>query len=120
MEFIAIFYHAPWIRYVSNGGNVIVGAIMFVIAMVFIIGAKEIKAGHEGEPYIMIGCLLGIFMAGVAFLILGADATEAYLLKDSAFSSWVPFNDYSPSMVIIIPCSIVLAWNMKKYRKGSE
>lgn len=111
LEFIAMVFPGEWSIYLTSGGDLLSGLFSIFIGIVFLAGAKESNAGREPMPYLIVGCLLVAFMATVSLLTMGANAVEVYLLGNGDLVGWSPIDDYSPFIVLAVPCiMMVLRW----------
>lgn len=82
-------------------GNLFAGFALLTISAVYFTGLKRVlENDSRSAAYIYVGALLGMALGGLALLIMGADATEAYLLHSEDFAGWSPLDDVTSYLLL--------------------
>ncbi|MDW5563416.1 MAG: hypothetical protein SA339_09340 [Methanomassiliicoccus sp.] len=115
LELAAIFAHEGWLTYASANGNVMLGLALLLVGATFFAALKRSRNGADGDAFLIVGCMLGLFIGLVALLTLMADASEAFLLANEEFVGWVPWDDFTPAIPMMVPCLAVLWHELKAF-----
>lgn len=82
-------------------GDPFAGFVLLTISAVYFTGLKRaIEGDIRGVSYLYVGALLGMALGGLALLIMGADAIEAYLLHSEDFAGWSPLDDVTSYLLL--------------------
>jgi len=77
--------------------------VLGVLGAVCLSGYHELREGvDEGVAHIYVGILLSLVFAVLYLLIMGADALEAYVLKNEDFADWTPLDDMRPEIYLAL------------------
>ena len=77
--------------------------VLLILGAVFLSGYRELREGtDEGVAHVHVGLLLSLLFAVLYLLILGADALEAYLLKNEDFAGWTPSDGIRPELYLAL------------------
>jgi hypothetical protein len=116
LELAAVFVDEDWLAYLSANGNVMLGLVLLLTSAVFFTAVKAFRNGTDGDAYMIVGCMLGLFVGAVTLLTLLANASEAYLLMNEDFADWVPLDDFTHAILMMAPCLAVLWHELKAFR----
>jgi hypothetical protein len=116
LELAAVFVDEDWLAYLSANGNIMLGLVLLLTGAIFFAAVKGFRSSTDGDAYLIVGCMLGLFVGAVTLLTLLANASEAYLLMNEDFADWAPLDDFTPAILMMVPCLAVL-WNeLKAFR----
>jgi len=86
---------------VSPTGDIFVGFVLLTVSAVYLTGLKRaVENDGRAVAYVYVGALLGMGLAVLALLVMGADAIEAYLLHSEDFAGWSPLDDMTSYLVL--------------------
>jgi hypothetical protein len=120
LEIAAGWIKEDWMNWLSAGGNFVLGLVLMVIGAVFLFAARGFRSGRDGDAFLMVGCGLALFIGLVALLTLAANASEAYLLGNEDFAEWSPVDDFSPTIVMMVPALALLYRQLKAFWAAPE
>ncbi|MBI0583711.1 MAG: hypothetical protein ISF22_05730 [Methanomassiliicoccus sp.] len=115
-EITSFWISEGWLVVLTTG-NIMMGAVLLLAGAVFLTGAKEVAAGREGEGYLIVGCLLGLFIGLVALLTMGANGAE-HLLGNEDLGGWVPMDDLTLAIVMMFPTGVLLRYGLRAFRSA--
>jgi hypothetical protein len=111
---------SPWVADDLLGyltaGNIMMGLVLLLTGLVFLAGARESLNGGDGEAYIIVGCMLGLFIGTVALLTMGANGAE-HLLGNEDLADWTALDDLTPAIAMIIPSALLLHHGLRTFRE---
>lgn len=114
LELAAMWVQGDWPNYLSTN-NLALGLILILTGAVFLAAVKGYRANTDGDAFLIVACMLGLFVGLVALLTLIADAAEAYLLVNEDFAEWSPMDDFTPALPMMVPCLVVLWYELKAF-----
>lgn len=104
--------------YLSSGGNILLALTLLFTGVVLLNAATKFRKGMDGEAYLMVGCMLALFVGVVVSLTLAADATEAYLFESEELIDWSPADDFTPAIPMMVPSLVGLVYALRSFRSG--
>ncbi len=116
LSIVSNYLEGEWVGYISSNGNLMLGLSLMVAGAIFLTGAARYSKGMDGEAYIIVGCMMGMFIGLVSLLTLLADASEAYLLLSEDFVEWTPMDDFTPAIPMMVPCLVILWYKLKAFK----
>ena len=116
LSILAYFLGEEWPAYVSSNGNLMLGLALIVVGAIFLTGVMRFRSDMDGEAFLIVGCMVGLSISLVTLLALLADASEAYLLMSEDFVDWVPMDDFTPAMPMMIPCAAILWYKLREFK----
>ena len=82
-------------------GNAVGVLVLAVLGAVFLFGYSELKDGiPEGIASIHVGIMLSLVFGVIYLLVMGADASEAYLIQSEDFKDWTFVDDVRPELYL--------------------
>ena len=77
--------------------------VLLILGAVFLSGYRELGEGvEEGVAHIHVGILLSLIFGLLYLLILGADALEAYVIKNEDFADWTLIEGLRPELYLAL------------------
>lgn len=116
LEISAVWMANEWLDLLASNGNILMGLVLILTGAIYGAAAKGYGDPLDNEAYAMVACMLGLFVGLVALLTLLADASEAYLLNNEDFVDWVPLDDFTPAIVMVVPCAALLRYHLRSFR----
>lgn len=107
-------------RYLSSGGNILLALVLLFTGVVLLNAASKFRKGTDGEAYLVVGCMLALFVGLVVSLTFAASATEAYLFESEDFVDWSPADDFTPAIPMMIPSLAVLLYALRAFRSEAQ
>lgn len=115
LEIAAAWVHEGWIDLLASNGNLIMGLVLVLTGAMFFVAAKGFRNDLDGDAYLIMSCLLGLFVGLVALLTLVADASQTCLLSNEDFAAWVPSDDFTPAILTMVPCAVILWYQLRSF-----
>lgn len=106
--------------YLSSGGNILLALVLLFTGVVLLNAAMRFRIGTDGEAFLVVGCMLALFVGLVVSLTLAASATEAYLFGSEDFVDWSLADDFTPAIPMMIPSLAVLLSALRSFRSTAQ
>ncbi|MFA5311909.1 MAG: hypothetical protein WC375_01165 [Methanomassiliicoccales archaeon] len=103
-----VLFGPDWLSFYPSG-DIMTDLIVVLTGMIMLTGAMIwMKDPQSGEAYLMMGAALGLFIAVVGMLTMGANGLDL-LVTQGDMAGWSPVDDLTPAIVLFLPSLIVLA-----------